>query len=394
MRSVLGALEAHVLAGTLAQPGHHITVFPHTPLDAERQMFDALCHAVLPRMQGQFCGGFWHTVIPRASRAYPAVWHAALAVTAVQLRHTMDDFPVRQCSKAIKCMMKVQAHSPTPGDAEQEMLLITCLLLTKYCSLQGRPKDAMIHIQNGLALLKQWRYGIADDAWGTDNCLPNCVAPAAPVLHQFMKLENQLLSSPDGNSLQCKSICDLYWPRRKDSYLPSAEIAFTQIIAILNMHGQVIDMPHLIIGPPPPLATRADLFKSWQKAFRDLERRSLSKEPDTDLRVVQTWELCCAILCELGATGTWGPHTGAMDRIVDIAGEVLKYDGSKMALLGELLQMVALWCEDQYVRQKAVVLLSTHPYRDGIFDSDAAVQRSVVAVRTKNLPSCATFLAA
>ncbi|KAJ6782329.1 hypothetical protein PWT90_07801 [Aphanocladium album] len=408
-------LTERVLTSTLGQPGHAVTTFAPAPAEPEMRMFAALCHAVLPRMQGQFCRGFWHIVIPRASRVYPAVWHAALAVAAIQLRRppnrdpaaldenddeTSDRFALQQCNKAIKCMVDVQDGVRRPA-AEQEMLLITCLLLTRFSSLKGRASDAIIHIQNGIALLKQWRYGIegGDDVLASHKCQPGCVSPAGPIVHQFMRLENQLLCSVEPDpSTSVSSLCDIY-QHFSGSYLPCSEAAFAQIVAILNIHqhlrvSQQTSQPqtysHTAIMQPPPLPSQRHLFLAWRDAFRDLQRRSsiasanIVPLPNTDILVLQAWELCGAILYALLRAVTpastsnsgWAPHTAKLRRIVDIAEQVLPYDSNRIAVLGELLQMVVLFCTDGLVTSRALALLRSHPYRDGIFDSSAAVRRA------------------
>ncbi|KAK2616539.1 hypothetical protein QQS21_000582 [Conoideocrella luteorostrata] len=149
------------------------------------------------------------------------------------------------------------------------------------------------------------------------------------------------------------------------------------------MHKRVVGSSMTVFGPPHLLSPQAQQFHAWKKEFSVFQQKLYFQEGqnftnlavkayEVELTVLRIWELLGDILFTIDALQGqfhWEEFTGHFAKIVDLSGYVLRQDRSLIALLGEILQMAGNRCRDRLVQSRAILLLGTHPYRDGIFDS-------------------------
>lgn len=85
----------------------------------------------------------------------------------------------------MRCLIGLDLSAVTY--ANQEMVLITSLLLTRYYRLRGNPTGALIQVRNGLNLISEWdRWQCTADKQG-DAYLPNCVASVSSIWYSFIR---------------------------------------------------------------------------------------------------------------------------------------------------------------------------------------------------------------
>lgn len=131
-------------------------------------MFHLLCTEATVKLAGAFDRGFWTVDIPRATRTYPAIWHASASMTAMYKRIRAQDrtseseqlyqFSLVQYNKSIQQILSI-----TPGQAglsyhHQETLLLASILFTSICILQGDQGKAKVHMDKGIQLFNNWRF--------------------------------------------------------------------------------------------------------------------------------------------------------------------------------------------------------------------------------------------
>lgn len=152
------------------------------PAETETSMYELEMFAVFRSETvyrlGTFNRDFWATDVPRAAQAYPALWHASLALAAVQQRITVpvDEggpeegtalaisgrhyvFALNQFNKSIACVAERLKQATPLTYADQEMVLLTNVLYVAICNILGDIKQAISHVKNVTELIGQFRFG-------------------------------------------------------------------------------------------------------------------------------------------------------------------------------------------------------------------------------------------
>lgn len=122
---------------------------------------------------------FWLVDVPLAAEAYPALWHACLAFTAihesVKLEQannlTVNDvgkglmaneyytFALRHFNKSIRYVVNTIHASKNLRYEDQEMVIMTNIIYIGISNMLEEPKQAVTHTKNLLDLVQQFRFG-------------------------------------------------------------------------------------------------------------------------------------------------------------------------------------------------------------------------------------------
>ncbi|CRG90282.1 hypothetical protein PISL3812_07325 [Talaromyces islandicus] len=101
---------------------------------------------------------------------YPALWHATTALGAVHVQLNVDGplathwstergyhglFALKQCTKSIQSLTRLTAQKDL-SEQDRIVILTTCVLFSCLSSLQGYQEQALMHIQSGLKLIRDW----------------------------------------------------------------------------------------------------------------------------------------------------------------------------------------------------------------------------------------------
>ena len=121
-------------------------------------------------LAGAFDQRFCTLDLLQASKLHPAVWHGCTALAAMYQRESIlcketseseqrrfYVLALRQYDASIKSIVKLIKDSPE-DKTSQEILLISCLLFTAICCLQGNLKTALVHLRNGRKLFHEWKH--------------------------------------------------------------------------------------------------------------------------------------------------------------------------------------------------------------------------------------------
>ncbi|KAB8224276.1 hypothetical protein BDV33DRAFT_188254 [Aspergillus novoparasiticus] len=152
------------------------------PTADERRCFSYFQYRSIPSLAGFFDSQLWQQLALQMSRADPAVYHAANALSALHedsettklllvgenLRRPLHRFALEQASRSF-ALLNLRCASQDPE--RLEIVLICCLLFILAELLLGQYTRALQHLRGGLRILKE--------AQNTQKqCIPPCVIQA------------------------------------------------------------------------------------------------------------------------------------------------------------------------------------------------------------------------
>lgn len=133
-------------------PDHSISFLPGMATRERRSLEFFKQHTLLEA----FATPEWPEHVLRTSTYEGSVRHAIVALGALHEHFSAtsqmdEDFAMRQYSKAMKQIMKLDMTSNTSTDTA----LISCILFACIESLQGHYRSSLLHINSGLQILKE-----------------------------------------------------------------------------------------------------------------------------------------------------------------------------------------------------------------------------------------------
>ncbi|KAJ6785550.1 hypothetical protein PWT90_06962 [Aphanocladium album] len=425
-------IQASVAAAgavTTSQPSPIKTPFPSIPSAQERQLFFLFRRHFVVDVSAVFPSDFWRRGSLMACQEYPAAWHAALAIGAVyrseqrsvgegldtataalrrQERDADEVDAIKHCNKAMRLLAELRHGGSTFTFAQQEMVLVTCMLLNRYCSLRGQDAEALVHAKNGIRLLGQWGYWQRALELPPAATLPNCVAPLTWLFAPFMNLEMELFGTALRPSIE-PSLAAAAHGRISLGKLGSfatPQDAFEEIMAIALSHRRHYEPIAQSAAKEVHQWHResnhfhAELFQTWRRKFQALQRK-LGIQPDDEygrasgadpldlvgILIAKIYEQALGNILRLDtAAGSFvlEDFPEHFARVVAAAEEVFRLipltsarkvrpaASSWMAVVPnvcESLQVASLVCQDEAVRRRAIALLEAHPHRSEVYDS-------------------------
>ncbi|KAJ6788112.1 hypothetical protein PWT90_10869 [Aphanocladium album] len=165
------SMSTDQLMRLLDQPAHASGPIYGGSSRAEKDAFFRFYNLTVKQVAGKTDTTFWKINLPQLSQAQPVLWHASLALSAMQLRETIPDksalahqtrqdhfkFALSQYSKSISQLVKLSGKTDMTGQ-DQEAVLTACIVLSCFCLMQLENRDALIHSLYGLKLTRQWNF--------------------------------------------------------------------------------------------------------------------------------------------------------------------------------------------------------------------------------------------
>lgn len=157
----------------LEQPTHAATPLYGGSSRAEKEAFFRFYNVTVQQVAGRTDSPFWKVNLPQLAQAQPVLWHASLALSAMQLRDTIPDktalarqtrqdhfkFALGQYSKSIAALVALSGKRAAAMTAQdQEAVLTACIVLSCFCLTQLENREALIHSLYGLRLTRQWNF--------------------------------------------------------------------------------------------------------------------------------------------------------------------------------------------------------------------------------------------
>lgn len=365
-------------------------------------MFYTFRRDVLPYMLDVFDADVWAVMIPQASQVYPSVWHGAMATAAVRsLLLTKErggelyGYALFHCNMAIQQIIAIDPSLATPAD--QEMVLLTCILLICYAMLCSNHYEAFTHIRNGLYLSKMWQLGTRQQG---------CVSTGTSVSLRFRRLESMTICAPCRLAEPASSRYNLDLLISPDVPFESSTEAYLELLLVdvewkrfARMDGIPLrEMTLRFIVPECELLRIP--FRTWQKKYHSLrawqnkhdrlgdQRQTKNAVEAVRRSALKLLELTLEALTCVDTTAgeaAWDEYTSNFDRIVKLASHMLDEQGEAQlaessttallphgsqfrSLLGLPLVAVGILCRQPDLRRRGAALLRTVPFLDGLYD--------------------------
>lgn len=134
----------------------------------ERRVFDYFRQRTAPALAGQFESKFWYQLVLQVSQTEPAVRHAVVALGS--LHETLDrngeeistitasligrEFSLQQYDKSVTSLRSRLVSEE--GYGVLQIALICCILFNSFETVCGNHGQALLHLQSGLKLMKEW----------------------------------------------------------------------------------------------------------------------------------------------------------------------------------------------------------------------------------------------
>ena len=372
----------------------------------------------------------WPRLILQASHASSTVLHAAIAIGALHKRlefsktlstHTKEALPLGnialvQYSKSMK-----ELSQQLRSGHHQAVLytLVTCFLFVQFEFQQGNDVAAYTHMRNGMAILRQHlgRNGILDRTVNMELLrIYNLVDFQLTMAFGDPSLASELLPSLGYDRLvlpPCPPGPPENQPKGDASPRQIKEAAYRELDAVQIQLArdilQIMLFCHKATGKfpdrktiPKALAEEREklinLIEPKPRVIDELIDRNGSLYMPTDIQRLTIWKVHCRIvLLRLQATLQpsekidFRPHRHIFAEIVKLASSLLypvnlmRFDiiPGTMTYLGEgpvpifafiggliqPLSFTAARCDDAHIRERALFMLESRPWREGAWDS-------------------------
>ena len=374
----------------------------------ELELFQLFATETVRQVASTFDYSFWAIDVLQAAVVYPAVWHATIAMSAMHQRlkhgvaYSSPDahraaqehyvYALKSYNASIAELKKITGNAHV-GPGEQEATLMSSLLFTGLCSMQGDLTEAMIHARNGLEMFDQWKFWKNKDR----------VLSVASVAAQIAYFEGQFInkrSQPKGRA-KIRAKRSTLGASPSDTPFATAKEAYWELqpllISLLEMeHGQDthVGSPHLDPQPQPldKRHTFRKLFAHWHAKFLPLELalngRGADKKSMLLMRMLYTACHICLYVDFDRMLVSWDDHDSEFSQVVDLAHDLFREyakedavtramhkEGNSVPIFSfapsicETLYFVGGSCRNGVTRRRVISLLRKWPRRDGLWDA-------------------------
>lgn len=329
---------------------------------------------------------FWNRNLLQAAYQYPAIWHAALALSAMQHRasvlasdgngefaNSYLTFALKQYTKSMTCLIPVTRKSLS--DSEQDMLLTTSALYTGICLLRAEPEQALTHAQNAAKLFHSWSLTTdTSDAASFPGVLgrANAVHLIRDIVHSFQSMGKLFSDEVDDQFLT--PVLHTTEPFRS---LDEAYYSF------LSIHSGAIKIKswapenrrgEQVTPAPCEMLVRQHALNFWSTRFEGYLQRHDPTEEEADaiellwlLRDLQ--EIFITIMVQR-TPQTWASQSHKWDRIVRNAAKLMAKQGQcsnsgepsasrffySVSILS-VLRITGFICRDGTIRRRVIELI-------------------------------------
>lgn len=164
---------AHKLV--LLQPSTALHPHQVQPEAYEIDLFGYFRSTLVRNVSGPFNQTFWRIDVPSAAQAYPALWHATIALTAIlqntrataqvsgPLRGHHYILALKHFNKSIRHLLEaLTAARSNMSYADKEMIIMTNFIYIGICSMFRDPTLINSHYKNLIDIIEQLRFGEED----------------------------------------------------------------------------------------------------------------------------------------------------------------------------------------------------------------------------------------
>ncbi|RBA20568.1 hypothetical protein BFJ72_g465 [Fusarium proliferatum] len=328
--------------------------------------------ATLIAASSSFDARFWTYDVLHNSDTFTPVRHALAALTSAYQKSILlgiestscDMFIFSQYQKAMRSLSIFLQDRKVLSTSAKLAALVANFLFTYLCSLQGLRQEALIHLRNGLALIREW-----GDLRGQGQHI------ATDILWLYMRLDKQtrIISTTDSTSLcwdgrsrqgtldgisNTPSVCSL---------LRQLDVIHSQLLKPYNSQATLVSNEHCL--------------KFWDQRFERLI--VTSQEEVKHVTALRMRRIMVQVVLNM-ATNNSDDVESIVDTdcktILHLALQLIHDLGLRPAQAGfylanglvEALYFVAVTSNDWDLRQQAIHVLRQYRFTDGVWGSSAA----------------------
>lgn len=385
-------------------PSSKICPLERPPRREEIFMFAILRDDAVSQTAGRFITKFWTHDVLQATKSYPAIWHAGLAMaaahqksqltgqseTAAQLRRNYITFSLEHYNASIRLLVQI-AKRKTLSQRDRETLLIASILFLSLCALQDDVQDAVIHAQSGAKLYQQWQiYDSRMDA------VRNGILSRESLKFLTTTLKCALIEPIQPTDLESKSPLErrphsLYSPIPFRT-LAEAYMEFLPLLENIIDQGGSANCKHVFEAAkdnPSTWNVYRREYAMWRAKFNQFRAQWTPSDGELDcfLELDVYARLFGMMYDEVSAASEmiWDAYTDEFNHILDMAEQIYELrteasakDGEQQGGLftlslapGEALAFMAASCRDYKVRRRTIALLKKWKWRNGVWDTRA-----------------------
>lgn len=375
-------------------------------------MFSIFREHITPGLLDVFDEDFWSVFMPQASQLHPSIWHAMVATATMQnleliggniyehddhRRNSLHQYALQHCNKSLRYLRAIDPANATPKDLE--MVLLTCILLIVYSSMNGNITETLMHTRNGFYLSNIWHSQSSNQTLDKSGRLANCVTTVSSIRLRFRRLAVLNLLGPFQMSELAIQRCISSFSPSDEPFANTAE-AYLEILFV-DVSWKVLARSEVLASGDTVLRyiTQGSealqrSFDNWQRKWYAFQRTMKPLDPaNVADRVESVRRLALQLLnYTLEAmtkvettTGqiAWDKFNQNFQRMVDIVSYILDEEAILAPHIGSLLTsskqfrsliglpMVAVGtvCRTPHIRTRGIDLLASLPFTDGAIDS-------------------------
>lgn len=370
---------------------------------SDMTLFDALRFRTVHHVAGTFDHAFWSVDVLRACQVQPAIWHASLALTALQQSQAhaavetygkaqYEKLAMTHATAAISHVLALTRQKHL-AQAERETLLLASLLLTAHSTTLGDLPQALMHAGNGIQLFHQWRLWEQHRTWLARRCSTGSLLNTDSIGAIIAHFELQLLS-------RLKHIAVPPWgvagapPRCSDAPFRSPTDAYHELQPLFTSLVSLWQHAGMGLLPAQPMLPETDMrlpylveWQRWKVKFDALRVSKFLRPTDQESmmtlnihwRFLQTGLKANLNLGELAFDELLPGFQQLVAEAQDILELLRKKDDAvetktrpqfsfSMSVV-EVLFWAGHGCRDPLTRRALLRLIQAWPRREGVWDN-------------------------
>ncbi|KUJ10119.1 uncharacterized protein LY89DRAFT_787754 [Mollisia scopiformis] len=377
----------------------------------KRRAFDFFRTETAPKISGHFGATTWQLILQTCSNE-PVVSQAVVALGSLHERLSIASnekgsqaiatpFPMRQYSQAIS---DLREYLSTSWNADINIILICALVHISIETLQVKYSNAVLHLEHSLQLI-QVVSGISTPSPSD--------AVAGPSFKQ--NIEPELIDTFQGLDIHASlfqgmrppilsGICTQDSVPGRLSSLREAHLVLNRITSRLYtfIRSVVEEYKHrkLQVIPIEEIAEAASIvseFEAWDDRFQRYLHRTTSKFSRADQSVIDILlvnhrlAFIEASTCVYSDATIFDKFDAPFDEIVTLASNVIRARKPTSVLDFQLdigiiqpLYRTALCCREPWTRQKAISLLRSITFQEGVWNAASQAAIAQVAIDREN----------
>jgi hypothetical protein len=345
--------------------------------DAESQAIYQFRTRIASSLASPFDVKFWTYDVLHSAENFIPVRHALAGLASAYQKSilldthssTCDRFIFRQYDKAIGSLYTCFQDGKILSTAQRSAALVTNFLFMFLCSLQGLRQEAVIHLQNGLALIHEWEMNFESSVNDPQTVLMMDIA------RLYIRFDTQV-----------RVICQDHVASRASQVqlmpsLPGGQQKFSVCQALTELesiHNQILQLPDTEATQHRKLSYYKHLWL-WDLHFQHLAVNTEHQTHITALRMRRE-VVRVTLLIKFDNGSTEMCIDTRCKAILDLAHQLIKDLGLKSDQVGyhlasglvEALYFVSVTSKDWDLRQQAIDALRRYRFIDGLWGSKAA----------------------